>query len=89
MTSLHGKGVRATSFLCSPKGEHIVAALSVHPSHFCAEHISKLGELIVAVLSVCPSHFCPEHISKNDEDNLMKLDKLIEDHEGNCRMQET
>ena len=28
-------------FLCSPKGEHIVAALSVRPSHFCPEHVSE------------------------------------------------
>ena len=38
--------------------------------------------------SVRPSHFCPEHISKSIEANLMKLDTLIEGHEGNCRMQE-
>ena len=41
------------------------------------------------LLSVCLSHFCPEHISKSIEGNLMKLDTLIEGHEGNCRMQET
>ena len=34
------------------------------------------------------SHFCLEHISKSIEGNLMKLDTLIEGHEGNCRMQE-
>ena len=38
--------------------------------------------------SVCPSHFCLEHISKSIEGNLMKLDTLIEGHEGNCRKQE-
>ena len=38
--------------------------------------------------SVRPSHFCPEHISKSIEGNLMKLETLIEGHEGNCRMQE-
>ena len=54
------------SFLCSPKGEHIVLALSDHPSHFC-----------------------PESISKSTEVKLMKLDTLIEGHEGNCRMQES
>ena len=27
-------------FLCSQKGEHIVFALSIRPSHFCLEHIS-------------------------------------------------
>ena len=36
-----------------------------------------------------PSNFCPDHISKSIEGNLMKLDTLIEGHEGNCRMQET
>ena len=38
------------------------------------------GEQIVAALSVRPSHFCPEHIFKSIEDNLMKLDTLIEWH---------
>ena len=63
-----------------PKGRDIVAAFSVHltvrPSHFCLEHISKSIE---------------DGLMKLDtliEDRLMKLDKLIEDHEGNCRMQE-
>ena len=37
---------------------------------------------------VRPSHFCQEHISKSIEGNLMKLDTLVEGHEGNCRMQE-
>ena len=41
------------------------------------------------LLSVSPSHFCPEHNSKSIEANLMKLDTLIEGHEGNCRMQES
>ena len=30
-----------SDFLCSPKGEHLVVALSVRLSHFCLEHISK------------------------------------------------
>ena len=30
----------------------------------------------------------PEHISKSIEGNLMKLDTLIDGHEGNCIMQE-
>ena len=54
-------------FLCYPKGERIVAALSIR-------------------LTVRPSHFCPEHISKSIEGNLMKLDTLIEGHEGNRRI---
>ena len=33
---------------------------------------------------VHPSHFCPEHIPKSIESNLMKLDTLIKDHEGNA-----
>ena len=37
---------------------------------------------------VCLSHFCLEHMSKSIEDNLMKIDTLIEGHEGICRMQE-
>ena len=40
-------------------------------------------------LLVHPSHFCPEHISKSIEGNLMKLDTLIEEEEGNGRMQES
>ena len=44
--SITGQGTLLSfGFLCSPKGEHIVAALSlrltVRPSHFCPEHISK------------------------------------------------
>ena len=38
--------------------------------------------------SICLSHFCPEHISKSIEDNLMKLDTLIEGYQENFRMQE-
>ena len=53
---------------------------------------SPKGEHIVIVLSVRPSDrssvtLCPEHISKSIEGNLIKLDTLIEGHEGNCRMQ--
>ena len=46
------------------------------------------GEHAVAALSVRLSQFYPEHISKSFEGYLMKLDTLIEVHEGNCRMQE-
>ena len=63
----------SVEFLCSPKGEHIVAALSIH---------------LTICLSFRPSHFCPENISKSIEDNLMKLDTLIEGHKGNFKMQE-
>ena len=38
-------------------------------------------------LFVHPSYFCPEHISKDIEGSSMKLDTLIEGHEGYCRMQ--
>ena len=38
--------------------------------------------------SIRPSHFCLEHISKGIDNNLMKLDTLLEGHAGNCRMQE-
>ena len=47
LMSTHTMGVYGESrkiipeFLFSSKGEHIVAALSIHPSHFCLEHISK------------------------------------------------
>ena len=34
------------------------------------------------------SHVCLEQISKSIEGNLMKLDTLIDIHEGNCRLQE-
>ena len=51
-------------------------------------YIDRGGKFIVPALSVHPSHCCPEHISKSIEGNLMKLDTLIEGHEGNCRMQE-
>ena len=59
-------------FLCSTKGEHVVAALSAGPS---------------VRLSDRPSHFCPDHISKSIEGYLMKLDSLIEIHEAYCRIQ--
>ena len=49
----------------------------VRPSHSPSVH-----------LSVRPLHFCPEHISNSVQGNLMKLDTLVEGHEGNCRMQE-
>ena len=48
------------------------------------EHI---GADLSVHLTVRPTHFCPEHISKSIKDNLMKLDTLIEGHQGNCRMQ--
>ena len=39
--------------------------------------------------SVRLSHFCLDHIFKSIEGNLMKLDTLIEGHEGNCKMQKS
>ena len=60
--------------LCSPKGEHIVAALSVRPSTWTSVCPSIHP-------SICPSHFCLEHIPNSIEGNLMKLDTLIEGHE--------
>ena len=72
-------------FLCSPKGEHIVAVLSFSPS--VRHTFVRSRSLKVLSLFVQPSLFCPEHISKSIEGNLMKLDTLIEGHEWNCRMQ--
>ena len=46
--------VSSIYILSSPKGEHIVAALSVR---------------LTVRLSVRPSHFCPEHITKSIEGN--------------------
>ena len=55
---------------------------------FVENHLLENTKLSYVRQSICPSHFYPEHISKSIEVNLMKLDTLIEGHEGNCRMQE-
>ena len=80
-----GAGGGCLTFLCSPKGEHIVAALSLRPS-VCPSVRPSIHPSIHP--SGRPSNFCPEHISKSIEGNLMKLDTLIEGREENCTMQE-
>ena len=61
------------------------SARTVTLSQVIAEPVRARTVTLSQVIAepVRPSHFCPEHISKSIEGNLLKLDTLIEVHDGN------